>query len=378
MKTRSSARPSSTKGRHTTAKGDASTSAAIPYKLMNVWEGKEIPKSVSLEERVALLNSQCSIRQHGDFPASVCTSVIPMPWYEETIVVLMWLCLFALVLWGPFVMLFLFIFRWKIALVVVGVLVLIGLIPVEFSETACYHYLATLNLKYFSYRAIWQIMQPPGCYIGVQPPHGLFPFGGLLGMFAMPRFVGFCGRGIAASAILAIPIIGHLLKIIGCIDASRENVRYHLSHGDSIGVSTGGIAEIFEASAEEGVECIILKSRGGICKLALQHGVPIVPGYLFGNSKCLHVWHDPLGIMRWLSRKLQVSLVFFWGRWGLPIPYRTPLLSITGDKIEVPRIENPTPEQVQELLDTLVEKITELFDQHKTSFGWDNVKLIVK
>jgi hypothetical protein len=33
---------------------------------------------------------------------------------------------------------------------------------------------------------------------------------------------------------------------------------------------------------------------------------------------------------------------------------------------------------VQELLDTLVEKITELFDQHKTSFGWDNVKLIVK
>jgi 1-acyl-sn-glycerol-3-phosphate acyltransferase len=221
-------------------------------------------------------------------------------------------------------------------------------------------------------------MQPPGCYIGIQPPHGLFPFGGLLGMFAMPRFVGFSGRGIAASAILAVPVIGQLLKTIGCIDASRDNVKKYLASGESIGVSTGGIAEIFEANAKDGCECIIMKSRGGICKLALQHGVPIVPGYLFGNSKCLNVWTDRWGVMQWLSRKLQISIVLFSGRWGLPIPYRTPLLSITGDKIVVAKVQDPTPEQIQELLDTVIDRTVELFDKHKPSFGWENVKLVVK
>jgi 1-acyl-sn-glycerol-3-phosphate acyltransferase len=131
------------------------------------------------------------------------------------------------------------------------------------------------------------------------------------------RFGGYYVRGIGANAILNVPIIGHLLTMIGIVSASRESCRSHLAAGSVIGISSGGIAEIFETNSSPGseTECIILKSRGGICKLALQTGCNLLPSYLYGNSKALNVWHDSFGIMRSLSRILRVSIVFFSGEY---------------------------------------------------------------
>jgi hypothetical protein len=118
-----------------------------------------------------------------------------------------------------------------------------------------------------------------------------------------------------------------------------------LRDGWALGVSSGGIAEIFETGGNkngERVETIILKSRGGLAKLALETGAYLVPSYIFGNTLCLKVWHDPWGIMRAISRRLRVSIVFFTGRFGLPIPYRVPLLGVLGSPIEVPLTPNPS------------------------------------
>lgn len=101
-------------------------------------------------------------------------------------------------------------------------------------------------------------------------------------------------------------------------------------------------------------------------------------GYLFGNSKALTVWYDKAGIMQYISRKLRMSLVFFWGRFFLPIPYRAPLLAVFDEPIKVKQNDNPTKEEIEELLQLLEEKIVNLFDMHKASFGWADVKLIVK
>jgi hypothetical protein len=133
--------------------------------------------------------------------------------------------------------------------------------------------------------------------------------------YLFKRFAGYHVRGIAANAILMIPVIGDLLTMIGIVSASRDNCKRHLENGSIIGISSGGIAEIFETNSNPGseTECIILKSRGGICKLALQTGCNILPSYLYGNSKALNVWYDSFGIMKNLSRMLRVSIVFFTG-----------------------------------------------------------------
>ena len=144
------------------------------------------------------------------------------------------------------------------------------------------------------------------------------------------------------------------------------------------GISSGGIAEIFETNSAVGTETIILRSRRGIARMALHHGVPIIPGYFFGNSKALNVWYDKQGLMQWLSRKLRMSLVFFSGRFGLPIPYRTPLLAVFSAPFQVKQNLNPTDKDITDVMDRLEKEIKTLFDTHKAAFGWENVQLIVK
>ena len=288
----------------------------VKYKMIRSWEAEYIRGDVPIEERHKLIESN-SLLSDTPFPPNSANQECDMPWHEEVIVCIFWLALFSIVLYGPFVLILLFYFQPILAVTSVALLLSVSYaLGSEFDKTSCYSYLSTLILKYFSYRGIWRNYPPHDKpLIVVGPPHGLFPFGSLAGALAIPRFGNYHVRGIGASAVLAVPIIGNLLKRIGIIDASREVVRQYLDEGHIVGISSGGIAEIFKTDSTPGSEseCIILKSRGGMCKLALRTGCDILPSYLFGNSKALHVWHDPWGIMAWLSRKYQISLVFFWG-----------------------------------------------------------------
>ena len=136
------------------------------YKLMNVWESDSIPPNVSFTERKQRLARQSTLSKTSKFQSSVCCHITPMPWYEEVIVMFMWLSLFSLVLFGPIITIILVCIK---PIIAGGILVfasLLSQIKVPFVPSSCNHYLATLNLKYFSYRAIWKTSQPAGCYIG--------------------------------------------------------------------------------------------------------------------------------------------------------------------------------------------------------------------
>jgi 1-acyl-sn-glycerol-3-phosphate acyltransferase len=350
-----------------------------PYYLISTWDLEPIPASVAAKEREEILRKGSLLSEKGkSFTPEQTRALAPMPWCEELIVVIFWGLMFAALFVGWLILGILLYVKPKLGVAVCAVLAGFSFWTNKFSPVAFRSYLATLNLKYFSFRTIWKRTIPPGTYISVQPPHGLFPFGGVLGLFAMPRFVGFHARGAAASFILRFPIAGNLLRACGGIDASRNNLRRHLERGDFVGVSSGGIAEIFETNSADGTEVIVLKSRGGICKLALQYGIPIIPSYLFGNNDAFHVMYDNGGIMKSIARKLQIPLVGFYGRWGLPIPFRAPLLCVVGDVIPVEKVENPTKEQIQKLLDKVEASIVALFDEHKAAYGWGNVKMIVR
>ena len=56
--------------------------------------------------------------------------------------------------------------------------------------------------------------------------------GNILAILALPRFGGFYVRGAAASAVLNFPIAGHLLRMIGLIDVSREVITPALNSGE--------------------------------------------------------------------------------------------------------------------------------------------------
>lgn len=203
---------------------------------MEVWKADNISVTVPFEERKKLLEAQ-SLTSTDPFKDGICCKQVEMSFMEEKIVVLLWLLFFSLVLFGPFIIIACLLFYTKIGVALITICATVSAYPTAFSKSYALHYLASLNLKYFSFRVIWKnsVDAQDKAYIGVTPPHGLFPFGGILGLFVMPRFAGFWARGAAASAILYYPFVGNFLRAIGCVDASRDVLSHYLRNKETIG-----------------------------------------------------------------------------------------------------------------------------------------------
>lgn len=74
---------------------------------------------------------------------------------------------------------------------------------------------------------------------------------------------------------------------------------------------------MFETDNDD--ETIILRERIGLIKLAITTGAPLVPCYLFGNTKLLSIWTGGsygYSTLRDISRKVGFALILFWGRFG--------------------------------------------------------------
>ncbi|XP_001064308.2 putative diacylglycerol O-acyltransferase 2-like protein DGAT2L7P [Rattus norvegicus] len=70
-----------------------------------------------------------------------------------------------------------------------------------------------------------------------------------------------------------------------------------------------------------------------------------------------------------LQRILSVALPLFHGRLGLLIPFRVPIHTVVGAPIPVQRSPRPTREQVNRLHELYVERLTQLFEEHKMRYG---------
>jgi hypothetical protein len=166
-----------------------------------------------------------------------------------------------------------------------------------------------------------------------------------------------------------------------------------ISEGSRIGLAPGGIAEMFEGYPKSGAhpdeEYAIV--RKGIFRLAVQHGVPIVPVYCFGSTKLLRRLQLPSLVER-ISLLFRVSLVVFYGQFFLPIPFRQKLLYVMGRPIYPtaggqhsgpPSASNhpgTTDEQVDEMFAMYCDEMVRIFERQKESYGWAHktLKLITR
>jgi len=159
------------------------------------------------------------------------------------------------------------------------------------------------------------------------------------------------------------PILKDVLGVFGVIDAAGPVLKKRLrKNRGSFVLYVGGIAELFASSRKD--EAVYLKSRKGFIKLALQTGADVVPVYFFGNTTVLST-------VRWapiakLSRALGVSITYFWGRFGLPVPNEVKLVYARGRPLGMPKVEEPSQEQIDEWHSKYCEKIKQLFDAYKS------------
>jgi len=176
------------------------------------------------------------------------------------------------------------------------------------------------------------------------------------------------------------------MKAIGYIPAKSKNIMWALQKKDrNVGVILDGIAGMFHSTSDgRNDEVGAILNRKGIIKIALRAGVPIVPVYGFGHTQMYDVYVDPFGIMAWLSKKLDVSITPFFGRWNWfmgPPKRDVPVTICLGDPIYPPKdidAEKITQEQIDEYHSKLLKGFTQVFETHKSGYygsgGIDVVK----
>mmetsp|Transcript_25295 Transcript_25295/g.53429 ORF Transcript_25295/g.53429 Transcript_25295/m.53429 type:complete len:412 (+) Transcript_25295:132-1367(+) len=269
-------------------------------------------------------------------------------------------------------------------------------------------------------------------------PHAIIPLHGFIWSAICDQILpDVYGIGCTTDGALILPVLRHLLRYMNVGSTSKKALLHGLQNqNENLFILPGGVAEIFLSRRRSTHHDTTLSNtqtikarRYGLMKLALQTGAVLYPSFVFGASDMLDQLtpsdpppvvenekdenntknnnanetttsnNDKKGFsfgntMQKLSRKIGGGLTLYYGQFGLPIPF-TPQLSmvvgdpiypvveaggstmknVTGDKVTCTRIENPTKEQVEELMERYVNAMYGLFEQYKEEAGYPNEKL---
>lgn len=230
-------------------------------------------------------------------------------------------------------------------------------------------------IRYFSVRVVFEeALDKSRPAIFCMSPHGLYPFAQAIALTGRLSALFNDMRPVAADMALRFPIFRQLCGWVGAIGASPSNISKHLRAGESLCLIPGGIAEMFYSSPKKDIA--LLRDRKGFVRLALENGADIVPVYCFGNNKVLKMasWVHHL---QWISRLMRASILFFWGRWGLPIPFKVPLLYAVGAPIHVPTMakNDITQAHIDQIHAHFIDAMEQLYAKYKSVAGQSTSQL---
>uniref|UniRef100_A0A8C7WQ27 Acyltransferase n=1 Tax=Oryzias sinensis TaxID=183150 RepID=A0A8C7WQ27_9TELE len=168
----------------------------------------------------------------------------------------------------------------------------------------------------------------------------------------------------------------------GLIPSDKESASYPLRQkrgGNAVVIAVGGAPEALDA--HPGTFNMLLANKKGFIKMAMEHGAHLVPVFSFGENEVYDQVENPRGTwLRWIQEHLQrimgISLPLFHARgifqysFGL-LPYRRPITTVVGRPIKVEKKQKPTPEELDALHQLYMDKLSELFEEHKGNFGVD-------
>ncbi len=183
-------------------------------------------------------------------------------------------------------------------------------------------------------------------------------------------------RLLTVSANFRIPFYRDLIMAMGFIDASKSSASYVLSKGQNISIVIGGAREAMDAHPTR-FDLTLLRRRGFV-RQALKHGASLVPCVSYGENELFNqLPNEPGSRVRWLQQHmikwLGFTLPFVYGRGvfqyslGL-MPHRHPLNVVWGLPMSVPKVENPTEEDIDRVLQEYVSRLQALYERYAERF----------
>ena len=178
-------------------------------------------------------------------------------------------------------------------------------------------------------------------------------------------------RTLAAHAPLYIPFIREIFMYSDCVSADRKVADRVLEDPRKLSVILYPGGESEQLMTMQNRERVHVKDRLGFVKMAIHHGTPIVPIYIFGTSEIWHTFHWFYSLRKWICKKFRVALPLFTGRWMIPlVPNPVRLTAVAGPPIEVPHLAHPSSEEVHKWHKVYTEALVALFDRHKVELGY--------
>ena len=150
--------------------------------------------------------------------------------------------------------------------------------------------------------------------------------------------------------------------------AGKKQLKRYMGAGRNIAIIPGGAEDA--TIMEYGKHRTAIKRRKGLVKYALQYGYKMTPIYTFGETRTYYTYTGLLKLRLWIN-KLGIPAVIFFGAWWNPIFMRTDAccLSYVGAPLELPKIAEPTPEQVDEWHANYIAALRKVFDENKAAVG---------
>ncbi|XP_006170034.1 acyl-CoA wax alcohol acyltransferase 2 [Tupaia chinensis] len=236
-------------------------------------------------------------------------------------------------------------------------------------------------------------LSPSQNYILACHPHGLMSHG-CFGHFSTATsgfskiFPGITPYMLTLGAFFWVPIFRDYVMSTGACSVSQSSMDFLLTRkgtGNMLIVVVGGLAEC--RYSLPGSSTLVLKNRFGFVRVALRHGVALIPSYAFGETDLYnqHIF-TPEGLVnrfqKWFQSIVKIYPCAFYGRgftknsWGL-LPYTRPVTTVIGEPLQLPKIENPSQEIVAKYHELYIDALRKLFDQFKTKFGFSETQELV-
>ena len=103
-------------------------------------------------------------------------------------------------------------------------------------------------------------------------------------------------RGLGDHNHFAVPIWRDVLRRLGAVHGTRENCAALFAKGEAVLVFPGGGREVMKRKGER--YKLIWKERVGFARLAIEHGVPIVPVASVGVDDMFEIVVDAVDLLR--------------------------------------------------------------------------------
>jgi len=187
--------------------------------------------------------------------------------------------------------------------------------------------------------------------------------------------------GVMAPVLFRIPLLRQVLLGFGCATPATKTCMHDLmARGIDFGILPGGMEEV--ALYEKGRDRVYLAKRAGFVKYALQHGMNLQPAYTFGESDLYTALRHPLyrKLCIFTLKTFGAILPVFWGPywWCFLLPARgVPLHTVAAAPVQLPRIPEPTKEDVAKWHAAYVDAVRAIYDTYKERFGYGDRELEV-